>query len=75
MNAKIIGASRAGEYGIKVVGKRAVLVQNRGGQGRGFLEEGSIEERGASGHAAYLALAKRLNWDAAAAETLWQAHA
>jgi len=39
---KIIGAKRAGDYGLRVAGRRATLIQNRGGEGGGYIEESTL---------------------------------
>lgn len=66
--AIVIGADRAGEYGIKVAGKRAWIINNRGGFGRGHLELGS-EFCAESGHWAFLKAAAYLGWPDA--EATW----
>jgi hypothetical protein len=68
---RIIGAERAGDFGIKVRGKKAIMVCNRGGQGRGHIEETTISETAESGKAAYLKMAARLRWGEAEAQQAW----
>jgi hypothetical protein len=61
---KIIGAERAGEYGIMIQGKTAIICQNRGGAGKGFIEEGTLRATRQSGCDAFFDLADRLGWSA-----------
>lgn len=69
---RYIGCSLAGEIGIKIQGRRATICSNRGGVGRGYMEEGTMAESGATGEEAYRKLASRLGWPDDAIDALWQ---
>jgi hypothetical protein len=61
--ARIIGARRAGERGIKVFGNKATMVCNLGSIGaRPIIVDTHVTERAESGKAAYLKMAARLHW-------------
>lgn len=69
---RYIGCSLPGEVGIKVQGRRATICSNRGGAGRGYMEEGTMAESGATGEEAYRKLASRLGWPDEVAAALWK---
>lgn len=69
---RYIGCSLPGEIGIKIQGRRATICSNRGGAGRGYMEEGTMAEVGATGEDAYRKLASRLGWPDEVAAALWK---
>lgn len=69
---RYIGCPIPGEIGIKIQGRRATICSNRGGAGRGYMEEGTMAEVGATGEEAYRKLASRLGWPDEVAAALWK---